>query len=49
MAVAALSAWGSDKWDDKLREALEAAEKIDPKDDVRERMEKVLRGEALDG
>lgn len=49
VAVAVLSAWGSDKWDDKLREALEAAAKIEPKDDVRERMEKVLRGEALDG
>lgn len=48
MAVAALSAWGRDRWGDDLRGALEAAAKIEPEDDVRERMQKTLRGESLD-
>lgn len=42
MAVAAMMAWGRDRWNDDLRAALEAAAKIEPEDDVRERMEKVL-------
>lgn len=46
MAVAALSAWGHDRWADDLRGALEAAAKIEPDGKVRERMETVLRGES---
>ncbi len=46
-AVAALAAWGHDRWDDELRTALEAAAKIEPEEDVRGRMEKVLRGERI--
>lgn len=47
MAVAALSAWGHDRWDDDLRGALEAAAKIEPEEDARERMEQALRGDPL--
>ncbi len=49
MAVAAMSTWGHDQWDDDLRGALEAAAVIEPQEDVRERMEKTLRGEPLEG
>ncbi len=47
-AVAALSAWGDNLWGDELRGALEAAARIEPDEDLRGRMEKVLRGEPLD-
>lgn len=47
MSVSALSAWGQEQWNDTLRAALEAAVKIEPIDDVRERMEKTLKGEPL--
>lgn len=48
MAVAAISAWGPDRWDEDLRGALQSAAKIEPEEDVRDRMEKVLRGEPLE-
>jgi hypothetical protein len=48
MAVAALSAWGHDRWNDGLRGALEAAAKIEPEEDVRGCMENALRGEPLE-
>lgn len=47
MAVAAMSAWECDRWDDNLRDALKAAARIEPDDDLRERMEQSLRGERL--
>jgi hypothetical protein len=47
MAVTALAAWGNDRWDDALRVALEVAAKSEPEEDVRGRMENVLRGEPL--
>jgi hypothetical protein len=49
MAVAAVAAWGHDRLDNALRDALETAAKIEPVDDVRGRMEKVLRGDPLQG
>jgi hypothetical protein len=48
MAVATMSAWGHDRWDDDLRGALETAAKIEPEEDVRDRMMKALRGESLE-
>ena len=46
-ALRAMSAWGHDRWDDDLRGALEAALRIEPEEDVRERMKTVLRGARL--
>ncbi|HHK41170.1 MAG TPA: hypothetical protein ENJ50_02025 [Planctomycetaceae bacterium] len=48
LAVAALSAWGQEQWGDALRSALEAASACEPRDNVRERMEKVLKGIPLE-
>ena len=45
MSIAALAAWGHDLWDNYLRDALEAAAKVEPEEDVRDRMEMALRGE----
>jgi hypothetical protein len=49
MAVAAAAAWGHDRLDSALSDALETAAKIEPDDDVRGRMEKALRGDPLQG
>ena len=48
MAIAALVEWQADYRDGTPFEALRAAERIEPEDDVRERMTKVLSGESLD-
>jgi hypothetical protein len=48
MAVNALAAWSRDDWPSTLKEALEQAIGREPKEDVRERMQKVLRGEPLE-
>jgi hypothetical protein len=47
MAVAALAAWPRGEWPNVLEMALERAAGCEPNDDVRERMQKVLRGEPL--
>ena len=47
MAVAALAGWSRGEWPGRLTEALERAARCEPKDDVRDRMEKALRGEPL--
>jgi hypothetical protein len=47
MAVNALSAWSRENWPSGLKEALEQAAGCELKEDVRERMQKVLRGEQL--
>lgn len=48
MAINALAAWGRENWSESMREALTAASQVEPEDDVRERMEKALKGEPLD-
>lgn len=45
MAVAALAAWSRADWPGGIAALLERAARSEPKDDVRERMEKALRGE----
>lgn len=47
MAVNALAAWSREDWPSGLEEALEGAVGCEPKEDVRERMQKALRGEPL--
>jgi hypothetical protein len=47
MAVAALAAWSRGEWPGGLDRALERAAGCEPNEDVRERMQKVLRGEPL--
>ena len=47
MAVAALAEWGQAAWPLALRESLQAAANIEPDESVRDRMQKVLRGEPL--
>ncbi len=47
MAVNALAAWSREDWPSGLKEALERAAGCEPKEDVRERMQKALRGEPL--
>jgi hypothetical protein len=47
MALNALAAWSREDWPSRLKEALERADKCEPKEDVRERMKKALRGEPL--
>lgn len=47
-AVAALAEWGQERWSDEIRLALEVACKVEPEDDVRERMESVLSGESIE-
>ena len=47
MAVNALAAWSREDWPGGLKEALERAAGCEPKEDVRERMQKTLRGEPL--
>ncbi|MGB7329189.1 MAG: hypothetical protein WBD31_30185, partial [Rubripirellula sp.] len=48
MAVAALTEWQADHRDGAPFETLRAAEEIEPDDDVRERMTKVLSGKSLE-
>lgn len=48
MALNALAAWSREDWPGRLRKALERAAECEPKEDVRERMQKVLRGEPLE-
>jgi hypothetical protein len=47
MAVAALASWSREKWASGLEMALEQAAGCEPCQDVRERMQKALRGEPL--
>jgi hypothetical protein len=47
MAVNALAAWSREDWPSSLKEALERVVRCEPKEDVKERMQKVLRGEPL--
>lgn len=47
MALNALAAWAQGDWPTRLKEALERAIQCEPKEDVRERMQKALRGEPL--
>jgi hypothetical protein len=47
MAVNALAAWSREDWPSELKKALERAVRCEPKEDVRERMQKVLKGEPL--
>jgi hypothetical protein len=39
--------WSRGEWPKSLEEAVEKAVECEPRDDVRERMEQVLRGEPL--
>ena len=48
MAIAALAAWTREKWSDGLEQSLRSAASIEPDEDVRKRMQKVLRGEPLE-
>jgi hypothetical protein len=47
MAVAALADWPRNEWPDELGRALERAAACEPKEEVREQMQKALRGETL--
>jgi hypothetical protein len=47
VAVNALAAWSREDWPSGLKAALERAVQCEPKEDVKERMQKVLRGEPL--
>jgi hypothetical protein len=47
MAVAALAAWSRGEWSGGLERALKRATGREPNEDVRERMQKALRGEPL--
>ncbi len=47
MAVNALAAWSREDWPSGLKDALGRAAECEPNEDVRERMQKVLRGEPL--
>jgi hypothetical protein len=47
MALNALAAWSREDWPSGLTEALEQAVRCEPNEDVRERMQKALRGEPL--
>jgi hypothetical protein len=47
MALNSLAAWSREDWSSKLKDALEQAVRSELKEDVRERMQKVLRGEPL--
>jgi hypothetical protein len=47
MAVAALAAWSRAEWPGGLEKSMEAAVGCEPRDDVRERMQRVRRGEPL--
>jgi hypothetical protein len=47
MAINALAAWSPAVWPSGLKEPLERAVGSEPKEDVRERMQKTLRGEPL--
>ncbi len=47
MALNALAAWSQENWPGRLKEALEQAVRCEPKEDVRERMQKALRGEPM--
>jgi hypothetical protein len=48
MAIAALSEWDQSNWPGSTLAALKSAAAMEPIDDVRERMTKVLQGEPLD-
>ena len=47
MAMNALAAWPREDWPINLKKALERAVRCEPKEDVKERMQKVLQGEPL--
>jgi hypothetical protein len=47
MAIAALAAWGREKWSSGLEQSLRSAAEIEPDEAVRERMRKALKGEPL--
>jgi hypothetical protein len=47
MALNALAAWSREDWPSRLKDALEQAVRCEPNEDVRERMQKALRGEPL--
>lgn len=47
MAVNALAAWSREGWPSGMKEALERAVGCEPREDVRERMQKTLRGDPL--
>lgn len=48
MAIAALAALPQQKWSSTLEQALRSAIEVEPDENVRTRMQKVLRGEPLD-
>jgi len=48
MALRALAGWGSDRWSVEIREAIEAAARIEPDDDVKARFKRVLEGGPYD-
>jgi len=48
MALNALASWGEWRWGNDTRGLLEAALKVEPVDDVRDRIRKVLAGESMD-
>jgi hypothetical protein len=48
MALRALSAWGQANWTTEIEEALTEALLAEPREDVRERIGKVLKGETLE-
>jgi hypothetical protein len=47
MAIAALAAWPREEWSDRMEGALQQAAECEPDEDVRGRMEAILRGEQL--
>ena len=47
MALNALAARSREDWPSRLEEALEQAVQCEPKEDVRERIQKALQGEPL--
>ncbi len=48
MALRTLAAWGEEEWPEEVRPALAEALAAEPDDDVRQRIERVLAGQALD-
>ena len=47
LALKTLAAWGRDRWPAGAAEALARALHAEPKDDIRERIRKVIEGEPL--
>jgi hypothetical protein len=48
MALRVLSEWGAGNWPTGMKAAIERAIQVEPDEDVRERMKRVLQGQPLD-